>query len=98
MYNNTKGGVDTFDQMVRNYSCQRKTRRWPNVLFYNIIDIIALNCLIIESKLNPNYSDRDSGRSKFLLDLSKSLIDLQYQSKESNGAKNLNIAPKEAVV
>ena len=27
-YNETKGGVDTVDQMVRNYSCYVTTRRW----------------------------------------------------------------------
>ncbi|KAJ8943556.1 hypothetical protein NQ314_009710 [Rhamnusium bicolor] len=28
-YNETKAGVDTFDQMCSNMSCNRKTRRWP---------------------------------------------------------------------
>ncbi|KAG0722934.1 Acid ceramidase [Chionoecetes opilio] len=28
-YNKTKGGVDTFDQMCAQYSCSRKTKRWP---------------------------------------------------------------------
>lgn len=28
-YNSTKGGVDTFDKMVHNYSTSRGTRRWP---------------------------------------------------------------------
>ncbi|KAJ8394926.1 hypothetical protein AAFF_G00040490 [Aldrovandia affinis] len=32
-YNKTKGGVDTMDQMVRTYSCKRRTRRWPMVLW-----------------------------------------------------------------
>lgn len=32
-YNNcTKGGVDIMDQMVRNYTCKRQSRRWPMVL------------------------------------------------------------------
>jgi len=38
-YNETKAGVDTMDQMTRTYSCKRKTRRWPLVVFYNIVDI-----------------------------------------------------------
>lgn len=28
-YNETKGGVDTFDQMCSSISCSRKTNRWP---------------------------------------------------------------------
>ena len=40
-YNSTKGGVDTCDMMIRNYSTKRKTKRWPTIIFYNIIDIIV---------------------------------------------------------
>ena len=29
-YNSTKGGVDTMDQLVRDYSTKRMTRRGPN--------------------------------------------------------------------
>ena len=32
-YNKTKGGVDTFDKMVRGYSCKRKSNRWPMTVF-----------------------------------------------------------------
>lgn len=46
-YNKTKGGVDTVDKMVSGYSCKRKTRRWPMVVFANILDISALNAYII---------------------------------------------------
>lgn len=34
-----KGGVDTFDRIVASTSCQRFTRRWPMVVFFNMIDI-----------------------------------------------------------
>ncbi|KAJ4435065.1 hypothetical protein ANN_23639 [Periplaneta americana] len=42
-YNDTKGGVDTVDQMVRKYSTKRATRRWPVSIFYTLVDIAALN-------------------------------------------------------
>ena len=32
-YNATKGAVDTFDKMVKSYTCARSTRRWPMRLF-----------------------------------------------------------------
>ena len=28
-YNKSKGGVDTFDENVEEYTCRRKTARWP---------------------------------------------------------------------
>ena len=46
-YNDTKGGVDTADQLVRIYSVLRKVKRWPVVCFFNLLDIAALNALII---------------------------------------------------
>ena len=46
-YNRTKGGVDTVDKMIREYSCSRKTHRWPMRLFTNMLDLAALNSYII---------------------------------------------------
>lgn len=42
-YNKTKSGVDTMDQMVRTYTCKRRTRRWPMVLWHNVLDVATLN-------------------------------------------------------
>ncbi|ELP86332.1 hypothetical protein EIN_296320 [Entamoeba invadens IP1] len=42
-YNEKKNGVDTADQMVRYYSCRRKTYRWNIRVLYDMIDIAALN-------------------------------------------------------
>lgn len=41
-YNNTKGGVDTYDQMIHEYSSKRKTNRWPLSFFWNLMDTSAL--------------------------------------------------------
>lgn len=46
-YNSTKGGVDTLDQLCHTYSCSRKTRRWPLCLFYNLLNIIGVNSMIL---------------------------------------------------
>ncbi|KAG0726568.1 PiggyBac transposable element-derived protein 4 [Chionoecetes opilio] len=46
-YNKTKGGVDTFDQMCAQYSCSRKTKRWPLCLFYGILNAALINSWII---------------------------------------------------
>ncbi|KRX63032.1 hypothetical protein T09_11928 [Trichinella sp. T9] len=37
-YNETKSGVDTLDQPVLVYTCKRRTRRWPMVLWFTTLD------------------------------------------------------------
>ena len=41
-YNMTKGGVDTMDQMCLNYTSKRQTKRWPLVIFNNMLDTSIL--------------------------------------------------------
>jgi len=49
-YNDTKGGVDTKNQMCR-HTCESGTRRWPMAMFYNLVDIdVALNAFVIWKK------------------------------------------------
>ena len=38
-YNFGKKGVDQFDQNIEEYTCRRKTVRWPLLLFFNMVDI-----------------------------------------------------------
>jgi hypothetical protein len=45
--NRSKGGVDNADKLVREYSCARRTSRWPLRLFMNMLDIGALNAFKI---------------------------------------------------
>ncbi|UYV62581.1 hypothetical protein LAZ67_2001179 [Cordylochernes scorpioides] len=72
-YNLTKGGVDTIDQMVSNFSTSRRSRRWPLALFYALLDITALNSYII---FNYQIDKKDQKeRSNFIVDLGRSLID-----------------------
>ena len=53
MYDNSaKGTVDTVDQLVRSYSTKRTTLRWPMAIFYNMVDVSALNALIEYLSLN----------------------------------------------
>lgn len=53
-YNKTKVGVDCADQMIESYSTKFSTRRWPVVLFCNLIDIAALNAYILYNKLQAD--------------------------------------------
>ncbi|UYV82603.1 hypothetical protein LAZ67_22000093 [Cordylochernes scorpioides] len=84
-YNLTKGGVDTIDQMVSNFSTSRRSRRWPLALFYALLDITALNSYII---FNYQIDKKDQKeRSTFIVDLRRSLID------EHLATRNLNSLP-----
>lgn len=74
-YNTSKCGVDKADQMLRMYTTKRMTRRWPMAIFYNMIDISALNAFIVYISLNPDWlSDKKHKRRSFLLQLGKELI------------------------
>ena len=45
-HNKTKGDVGTLDRMLRSYSIKRMTRRWPLVLFHNMIDVSTINAFM----------------------------------------------------
>ncbi|KAK3776973.1 hypothetical protein RRG08_022767 [Elysia crispata] len=61
-YNETKGGVDIFDYVCHSFSCNRKTRRWQMVLFYNLLDTATVASHIIYKEVFPvdtkSYKDR----------------------------------------
>lgn len=69
------GGVDTVDKMLSCYSCKRKTCRWPMTVFSNIIDISALNALIIFKDIHPTWQEtqKTTIRRKFLKELGLAL-------------------------
>jgi len=52
-YNGTKGGVNCADQMIQTYSSKFSTRRWPIVVFCNILHFAALNAYVLNEQLKP---------------------------------------------
>ncbi|XP_071639052.1 piggyBac transposable element-derived protein 4-like [Temnothorax longispinosus] len=70
-YNKNKSGTDVFDQMCSNYSCARRTSRWPLRLFFGIIDQAGFNACILWNLL-ANHDVLNC--SAFLAKLSLSLI------------------------
>lgn len=72
-YNATKGAVDNADKMIREYTCSRRTSRWPFRLFMNLIDTAALNAFVIYVYKNPDYKKKTSSRKMFLQCLGKQL-------------------------
>ena len=85
-YNSTKGGVDTMDQLVRCYSTKRMTRRWPMAVFYNMVDVSALNALIIYISLNQDTfgSRRRPTRRSLLIEMGKELAGYDHHQTNSS--------------
>ena len=76
-YNETKSGVDIVDKMVKTYSTKRISRRWPLTIFYNMVDLPALNAFIVWQELNgKNSRVTVKQRRSFLLQLSSELAQL----------------------
>ncbi|KAM9746554.1 uncharacterized protein ACNS7B_010501 isoform 2-T2 [Menidia menidia] len=82
LYNTTKCGVDIMDQMVREYTVRAGTRRWPVAVFYNMIDIAALNA----HALYQLCTGRKERRVDFLFELARELahchVDMKKAQKE----------------
>ncbi|CAH1953721.1 unnamed protein product [Acanthoscelides obtectus] len=83
-YNASKGGVDHADQLIREYSCSRRTARWPYRLFMNVIDICASNAFILYNEKNPDWQKNNYSRRRlFLLQLGDDLA-RNYMVKRSH--------------
>ena len=46
-YDNSKYGMDVLHQMARAYLVKGGTRRWPVVVFYNILNLAGINTHIL---------------------------------------------------
>lgn len=68
-YNKTKFGVDITDQMARKYSVKSGSRRWPLQVFFNILDLAAINAWVLYNEITgENISRKD-----FLFQLAEEL-------------------------
>ncbi|XP_058645114.1 piggyBac transposable element-derived protein 4-like isoform X1 [Onychostoma macrolepis] len=74
-YNHTKGGVDNLDKLVATYTCQRKTSRWPMVIFFNMLDVSAYNAFVLWMEINHSWNKGKKYRRRlFLEELGKALV------------------------
>ncbi|XP_039965372.1 piggyBac transposable element-derived protein 4-like [Bactrocera tryoni] len=81
-YNEHKGGVDTFDKMLRGFSGKRKTNHWPMGLFYNMLDIAGLAAFRLFDVSHPMWNTNKSEKRKiFLKELSMELAQKQLQNR-----------------
>lgn len=72
IYNITKGGTDTFDQMCHEYSTHRKTLRWPMRIWMAMLDQGGINALIL---YNFNADLVSMNRRQFIRSLVNSLLE-----------------------
>ena len=49
-YNDEKKGNFTMDEAIEEFTCRRKTVRWPLLLFFNILDVAAYNAFLLMKK------------------------------------------------
>lgn len=80
-YNNTKGGVDELDKKCSIYSTKRRTRRWPVVIFYRLLDISAANAYVIY-QFCAEFDDKL--RADFLKSLGRQLVLPHLQRRQHN--------------
>ncbi|KAJ4929972.1 hypothetical protein JOQ06_018988 [Pogonophryne albipinna] len=70
-YNHSKVGVDVLDQMARQYSVKGGMRRWPVAVFYNVLDLAAINAWVLYRSC---MSQENIPRRDFMLQLAHELL------------------------
>ena len=89
-YNFGKKGVDQLDEAIEEFSCRRKTARWPLLLFFNMLDVAAYNGFVIMKKCGFV-----SSRKQFLRIVSIQLAE-EYAKKRFERNQHLRRSTKEA--
>ncbi|ROL48347.1 hypothetical protein DPX16_21833 [Anabarilius grahami] len=89
LYNTTKCGVDVMDQMVREYTVRTGTWRWPVAVFYNMIDMAALNAHV----LYQACIGRQERRVDFLVELGRELANSHMCAKKARKEQLLRTQP-----
>ncbi|CAI5677223.1 unnamed protein product [Oreochromis niloticus] len=89
LYNTTKCGVDVMDQMVREYTVCRGTRRWPVAVFNNMIDMAALNAHV----LYQACTGTQERRVDFLVEFARELANSHMAGKTARKEQLLRTQP-----
>ncbi|XP_045505028.1 piggyBac transposable element-derived protein 4-like [Colias croceus] len=93
-YNETKGGVDTFDQMCSTMSCSRKTNRWPMAMFYGILNMSFINSYIVYCDNVLSKKEKPLGRRDFMKKLSNTLMTPWMETRQQMLTLPTNIKEK----
>ncbi|XP_067278005.1 piggyBac transposable element-derived protein 4 [Pseudorasbora parva] len=87
-YNRTKGGVNNVLQMANNYACKRRSKRWPMLLWYNMLNIAIVNSFSIFNAQQPSFTGGGRNTQRmFIKELVKELVEPQIHRRreESHG-------------
>ena len=57
-YNSTKAGVDVVDELCATYNVSRNAKRWPMTVFYAVMNVAAINSVIIYRENNNSKTTR----------------------------------------
>lgn len=86
-YNNTKYGVDVLDEMAKKYTVKAGSRRWPVQVFYNCLDLAAINAWILYREV----TGKSIARRDFILLLAQELRQNYFESRNRSADKAVNI-------
>lgn len=97
-YNQTKSGVDNLDHLITNYTCKRKTNRWPMVLFMNMLDVGGIASLVVWLANNPTWNERRrrQRRRLFLVELGEQLVSEQIRRRVQTDWQHCSLAIRTA--
>ncbi len=91
-YNKSNVGVDSVDQMTRQYSVCAASRRWPVCVFYNIINLTFINSWI----LYKNMNNTQISRRTFILNLIEEIKTQKSQDDNSQNTENTPLGKRKA--
>jgi hypothetical protein len=79
IYNSLKCGVDSVDQMSRQYNVKVPTRRWPMQCFYNLLNICGINSWIVYKSANESIK---ISRRQFLIQVVEAMATCEHINQE----------------
>lgn len=74
-YNSTKGAVDTVDHMCSNMCVNRKTKRWPLCIFYNMLNLSTINAYAVHISNNVRNKKKPMSRRDFVMKVGDQLME-----------------------
>lgn len=92
-YNKTKGGVDLVDQLCAQYDVSRNSRRWPLTIFFDLLNICAINAYSLFKANNVTTTIR---RREFLQDIALQLLNplMKKRLESSNTPSHIKLRIK----
>lgn len=83
-YNRTKCAVDKFDRAIANYTCKRKSKRWPTIVFSNILDVSVYNAYCLFTEINPTWQQNVTHKRRLFIEKLGELLVKPYIERRHN--------------